>query len=37
MQNPAVIDALEQSSVSYDDACQRAKEYQKIFARNEEI
>ena len=37
MQNPNMLEALHSSSVSWDDAAQRAKEYQKIFARNEEL
>lgn len=37
MQNPAMIDALRSSSVSYEDAANRAGEYAKMFARHEDM
>lgn len=37
MQNPAMMDALVNSSVSRDDANLRSREYAKMFSRNEEL
>ena len=37
MQEPAMMDALKNSSVSIEDANLRSREYAKMFSRNEEL